>query len=302
MAFELTQDEKTILVVGTVIVFSLIVYFELRFIRGKSKTQRGVNLRKDEAFNSILTCRSVINVLERQGTNVAEARGLVERAKRHMDRGEYESAIDLCERARDEMTKSREGVSGGARKVMAPRAEPSDLDTLAQEIVSERRPRPETDESYQGTRLEPQSGPSYLASKFEINTARDEISKARKEGIDVSKAADLLKSAQAEFDSGNYTKALSFAVKAKKAASPKSSDETIPLKKGSKPMEPEPEMDYEAQDVVDVCSSCGSSLDSEDDFCGSCGAKRSKARVCSVCGREASAGDKFCRKCGAKVD
>ena len=295
----LTEDEKLILIAVLAIVMIFVLYFEFRVMRGRARTSRNVSIRRDEAFNAVLTCRSVMNVLERQGSNVTEARSMVDRAKRHMDRGEYETAIDLCDRAREELTRSRSG--GPPRKQLAPREEGRELEFVAEEIVSERGPRVRADESYQGTKLEPQSGPNYLVAKFEIGTASDEISRATQEGMDTSSAADLLKSAQAEFDSGNYTKALSLAVKAKKAASPRATEETIPLRKVPKSMAPDMEMDYEAQDVVDVCSSCGSSLDSDDDFCGSCGAKRAKARVCNVCGREAAGGDKFCRKCGARV-
>ena len=152
-----------------------------------------------------------------------------------------------------------------------------------------------------GSRLEVQGGPNYLVAKFELSTAREEISKASGRGTDVSMASDTLKRAQAEFDSGNYPKALSLAVKAKKAASPQGSEETIPLSSRHTHEAPSRASDGEADDVVDVCPSCGSEIDTEDSFCGSCGARRSAERACPSCGRIASDSDRFCRKCGSTV-
>lgn len=287
----LTEDERYILLGVLAVLMILVMFFELRVMRSKSKASRKMNIRKDEAYNSILTCRSVINVLERQGSNVREARSLVDKAKAAMQRGEHETAIDLCEKAREELTLARSTPPGGARVARDP---------VAEEIISTPRPRP-SEEVYSGSRLEVQGGPNYLVAKFELSTAREEISKASGRGTDVSMASDTLKRAQAEFDSGNYPKALSLAVKAKKAVSSQGSEESIPLRRTQRAEAPSGEIDGEASDIVDVCPSCGSEIDSDDDFCGSCGKRREKERVCPSCGRVASGSDRFCRKCGNRV-
>ncbi|MEW5748544.1 MAG: zinc ribbon domain-containing protein [Candidatus Thermoplasmatota archaeon] len=295
----LTEGEKIILLAVLAVLMVFVLYFEFRIMRGKAKGARRLAVRKDEAYNAILTCRSVMNVLERQGSDVSEARSLVNKAKSHMERGEHETAIDLCERARDELTKARKSPAGEA----APRASKEDrygLEALAEEIVTSDGPGPAKD-TYSGSKLEVQGGPSYLVAKFELNTAREEISKASRSGKDTGEASELLRRAQAEFDAGNYTKSLSMSVKAKKAASPEGAGEAIPLRSRQPHERPSDAVDGEAEDVVDVCSSCGSDIDAEDAFCGSCGAKRRRERACPSCGRAASESDKFCRKCGAKV-
>ena len=295
----MTEDEKIILLAVLAILMTFVLYFEFRVMRGKAKGVRKVAIRKDEAYNAILTCRSVMNVLETQGANVSEARSLVNKARTHMQNGEHEMAIDLCEKARDELTRAR------SRTPAAPAPAPSredryGLDAIADEIVSSRGPSPVKD-SYSGSKLEVQGGPSYLVAKFEINTAREEITKATRDGRPTGSAPDMLKKAQSEFDAGNYAKALSFAVKAKKAASPQGSEETIPLSSRHTHEAPSRASDGEADDVVDVCPSCGSEIDTEDSFCGSCGARRSAERACPSCGRIASDSDRFCRKCGSTV-
>lgn len=293
----LTEGEKYTLLALLAVMLVLVIYFELRIMRGKSKASRRMNIRKDEAYNAILTCRSVINVLERQGCSVREARSLVDKAKSAMQRGDHETAIDLCEKARDEMTRAR---SKPTEDIAPARARKYEVDLVDEEPPPVRRTRA-ADDTYTGSRLEVQGGPNYLVAKFELGTARDEISKASRRGSDVSVASDALDTAQAEFDSGNYAKALSLAVKAKKMVSPQGMDESIPLRKAQRQERPTPEVDGEASDVVDVCPSCGSGIGPEDDFCGSCGKKRQMERACPSCGRVASDTDRFCRKCGAKV-
>ena len=212
----MTEEEKLTLLAVLALIMILVLYFEFRIMRGKGKAVRRVNIRRDEAHNSILTCRSVINVLERQGSDVSEVRALVDKARSHMQRGEHEDAIELCEKAREEMTKMRSKAKEPVRRT---RVEKDSLESVADEIVSEPRSMPRED-SYRGAKLEVQGGPNYLVAKFELNTAKEEIDRATGSGQDLSDASNTLRKAQAEFDSGNYAKALSLAVKAKKAASP----------------------------------------------------------------------------------
>ncbi|HIJ17269.1 MAG TPA: zinc ribbon domain-containing protein [Thermoplasmata archaeon] len=293
----LTEEEKFTLLAVLAVLMILVLYFEFRIMRGKAKSVRKINARKDETYNAILTCNSVINILERQGSDVSDARAMVAKAKSLMHRGEHEDAIELCEKAREEMTKMRTQAKTPVRRT---RVEKDSLESIADEIVSEPRTMSRED-SYRGAKLEVQGGPNYLVAKFEINTAKEEIAAATASGQDASEASATLRKAQTEFDSGNYAKALSLAVKAKKAASPQGADEAIPLKRVQKAERPSEEIDGEAEDVVDVCSNCGSEIDSEDMFCGSCGTKRAKERFCPSCGRAASEDDRFCRKCGSKV-
>ncbi|MBE0519015.1 MAG: zinc ribbon domain-containing protein [Thermoplasmata archaeon] len=289
---DLTDEEKLIYIAILAVLMVFILYFELRVMRKKSKEVRSISIKKDEAYNAIHTCRSVIEVVSRQGSDVSESRSLVEKARRELDRGNYDTAILLCEASRDELTKARTKrpsiLEGDFHK-----AEKDHLEEVAEQIV--KTPvRKLSEREYTGTKLEVQSGPSYLAAKFEMNTARGEIEKASKNGDDVSAASKLLSESIREFDSGNYTKALSLSVRAKKALSAEA--DTIQLKHSASDSSM-----IEADRGSELCSSCGSVLSTEDGFCGKCGTRRVKVRVCQSCGREASSDDKFCRKCGFRV-
>ena len=288
----LSEEEKLIYIAILAVLMVFVLYFEFRVMKKKSKEVRSISLKKDEAYNAIHTCRSVIGVVERQGSDVSESRGLVERARRELDRGNYDQAISLCEDAREELTKVRTKrpsiLEGDFHK-----AEKDHLEEVAEQIV--KTPvRKLSEREYAGTKLEVQSGPSYLAAKFEMNTARGEIEKASKDGDDVSAASKLLSESIREFDSGNYAKALSLSVRAKKALSAEA--DTIQLKHVASDSSM-----IEADRGSELCSSCGFVLSTEDGFCGKCGTRRVKVRVCQSCGREASSDDKFCRKCGFRV-
>ena len=303
----LTIEEKLILSVVLIVVMILVVYYELRVMRGKAKTVRAVNLRKDEAHNAILTTRSVIDVVERDGTDVGSARVVFNRARDAMARGDFDGATELCESARIELMKCRQPSEVRARKQAPPAASVDDLEKLAEEIVKSDR-RPSTADSYKGTKLPVNEDSGYMSAKFEITAAKGDMGSAAERGKDVSKAKPLLKMADSEFEAGNYPRALSLAVKARKELGNAVADDTIPLmKRKSAPLAGECVEDVttmsEAQERAAVlkCESCSSMVLPDDVFCGHCGASVIEERVCPECGRRSDPKDKFCRKCGASL-
>src|SRR3989339_871753 len=60
----LTEEEKFTLLAVLAVLMILVLYFEFRIMRGNAKSVRKINARKDETYNAILTCNSVINSLE----------------------------------------------------------------------------------------------------------------------------------------------------------------------------------------------------------------------------------------------
>jgi len=277
---------------------AFVLFFELRIMRNKSKESRVQSQKKDEAYNAILTCRSVLNVLERQGTNVREPRALVDSAKEAMLKGDYQRAMDLCERARGEMTKFRKLAYTETKEEDTGVSDRERLEEVAKKIVAEGDTE-DSEDTYSGTKLTSARGPEFLSAKFELGTAKAEIHKAASSGKDVSKAEGILEDAQAEFDAGNYPKALSLSVKARKEISIEASKEAIRLKTAP-PEETEVE-EAEEPFAKDRCNSCGEPVEPGDAFCGICGAKVQKEVVCPNCGYKPKGPDEFCRKCGAKL-
>lgn len=299
----LTDQEKLILVAILAAVMIFVIFFEVRYMRGKSKAVRRTSQRRDEAFNSIHTTRSVINIMQRQGANTKPSELLVGQAKLALQRGDYDKCETLCQSARDQLTgpPPRKQESGGS----AARSdfESERLEKVAENILSS-RPAPSKSDSYKGTKLPTDQDGNYLSAKFEISRAKADMGRAVERGSETGQAQNLLTDAESAFVTGKYAKALSLALKARKAISEEAEDETIPLKAAEEREEPEAEPTAEeaSAKVEDECASCGAPIESGDAFCHKCGAKFQKERKCKSCGTKPRPSDMFCRKCGAKVD
>jgi len=289
----MTSDEKWILIAVFAVLMFVVVYYELRIMRGKSKEVRQVSQKKDEAFNSILTTRHVVNVVQRQGRDTRTAQSILEEAKYALQKGDYDQAMDLAEKARHELTHpslTAQDETSSAR----------DLEKVAEEVLATPN---ESENLYTGTKLPDDQTGSYLSAQFELNAARDDIRKAVGLGKDVTSATVLMSGADAAFEKGQYTKVLSLAVRARKAIGIGGAIETIPLK-ATEPesIEEEPPLAPDgAMRKLGTCGQCGEHVEKDDAFCGSCGARVVTDRTCENCGAKAKPTDKFCRKCGGKV-
>jgi tetratricopeptide (TPR) repeat protein len=299
----LTDDDKLILVAILAAVMIFVVFFEIRYMRGKSREVRRSAQRKDEAFNSIHTTRSVINVMQRQGANTGSAEQLVNQAKAAMQRGDYDRCEALCQSARDHLTGSVVKKQDEVGPAQEPVVESERLEKIAESILSS-KPSSSKADSYKGTKLQPDEDGNYLSAKFEISRAKAEIGRAVERGSETRAAQNYLTDAESAFVTGSYAKALSLALKARKATSQEAEAETIPLKAGDEPGEPEAEPTAEEMSsrTEDECPSCGAPIEPGDAFCHRCGTKYQKERVCKSCGTKPRPSDTFCRKCGSRVD
>jgi len=300
----LTEQEKLILVAVLAAAMMFVVLFELRVMRNRSKEVRQASQRKDEAYNAVLTTRSVIGVIRRQGGDVGAAERLVASAKKAMERGEYDRCTDLCEQAREELTNPSKPSEARQepQRTYVDEAERERLERVAENILSSRtRSSPD---SYKGTKLSGGQNGSHLSAKFEMNTAREDIGKAIERGLDASQAQDLMTDAEAAFATGNYARALSLAVKARKSVNSEASGETIRLKSAEEPVDSQTELgsDEMLGEPELACGKCDAPLDSDDTFCPKCGTKVLRERTCTTCGSKPKPSDMFCRKCGARLD
>jgi len=307
----LTEQERLSLVLVLAVVMVVVLVFELKIMRGKSREVRYAAQRKDAAYNAILTTRSVLNALRNQGRSTGDAQAYLDRAKAAMNAGDFDGCMDLCEKAKAELT-------GGPPKRPAPREEleaeeePVDvessqrLEEVAEEIVGGRGQKDV--DSYKGVKLASPAEGNYLGAKFEISAAKADISRAAKAGRDVSKAESLMSAAESSFALGNFDRALSMAVRARREVSSEAAEEAIPVAPEGGPAKPVRTEVFDVEEAEakagpkTVCRSCGSVLDPDDSFCAGCGAKVARERVCAVCGSKPKDADAFCRKCGAKID
>ncbi len=308
----LTSD-KLILIGALAALMLFVVYFELKILRSKSKEVRRATFVKDEAFNAVLTTRSVIVSLQRQGVNTDKAQRLIDEAKLALERGDYRSCKDICDRAKTELTNP--GKTEAPKKTRALRAsataEESDperdaLVRMADEIVAS-GDSGKTSDLYTGTKLQSDPDGNYLSAKFEINKAKANIQDAYDRGENTSVAQSHLTDAQKAFAAGSYTKALSLAIKSRKSVNEVADGEAIKLKKSPESNDGEERYaetpaEETSEEPASECHSCGAILDEDDTFCHKCGTRVEFERECAGCGATAKAEDTFCRKCGSKID
>lgn len=294
----LTGEEKLIYSVILIALLAAVMYIEFGHLRKKSREAKSKSYKRDEAYNAIHTARAVMNVLQRQGKDTRAADSLLTKAKAAMVRGDYDSCIQYCESAKDELTKAK--MKAPMAELEAPGEEEDGLELVGQRRVAGGRSVPQ-DDTYVGTKLRVEGDPSYLSAKFELSTARGDVAKAEASGKEVSRAKDLLTQAENEFAAGRYSKALSLSIRAKKEVGAEQ-DATIPLKKEPEAVpEIRPVKQIEISREAGECKECGGPLEPEDLFCAKCGAKVPKDRTCPVCGNKPMDSDLFCRKCGARL-
>jgi RNA polymerase subunit RPABC4/transcription elongation factor Spt4 len=292
----LSPEEKYIILAICAVLGIFIIYFEVRFMRGKSKEVRHAAQRKDEAYNAVLTTRSVMNVMQSRGADTKSAETMVASARLAMQRGDYDGCMNFCERARKELTNPSKPAPAPTSA-----ADRSDLERVAESILGSNN-GPSGSDLYSGSKLAVDRDGNYLSAKFEINAAKSDLKEAVDGGGDSSDAQGLLTDAEGAFVAGNYTKALSLALRARKAISSEVAIETIPLKRvEGEDTETEPMPDESSGPTAQRCKKCSTLLEPGDTFCGVCGAKVLVERICENCGAKSRANDKFCRKCGASL-
>ncbi len=298
----LTPNEKYILVAILASIMIFVIFFEMRYMRDKAKVVRHAAQKKDEAYNAVLTTRSVINVMQRQGAETRTAQSMVGAAKQAMEQGDYDRCMELCEKARDEMITPSRKTSEHAEGHEDDAVEKERFEKVAESILAAKDRTSATD-SYKGSKLSVDSDGNFMSAKFEINTAKSDIRKAVESGLNTSDAQNLMTEAEAAFVVGSYTKALSLAVRARKAVSAEAERETIPLRAGDEPEEPEAEPTPEEMSIRTSweCGQCRAPLGADDTFCHKCGARVERERDCGSCGTKARPEDSFCRKCGSKL-
>ncbi len=305
----MTLDDRLILIGILAIVMSVVVYFELRVIRRKSRETKFASQKKDAAYNDILTTRSVMNSLKIQGKETGNASYYLDRAKRAIGRGDYDECESMCLKARSELTNPKKvyPVPGEPEQGLD---ESDELQQVAENILSEGMEPPAEPDLYKGTKLGTGSEGNYLGAKFEISAAKGDVTRAAKAGTDVASAEKLLARAEAAFAAGNFDKALGYASKAKRAVNGSGSEEAIVLTPEEEEVRSDtpPEKETEVYDAGEEstpsgvrCKNCGTLIDPTDRFCPSCGTSTSNERSCKSCGAPAKASDTFCRKCGSRI-
>lgn len=296
---ELDPTLRAVILVAILIGLSLVIYFELRYMRRKRKPKIDMQLVRDEAYNSIVTVKAVAKVIEEREKDISKAEQLIFQAENAYSRGEYSRCKQLAESAKRELeiskAKEKEQVSGTFEDILSKTQVHDEEEKKT--LFEEEKKLPE----------------NYLQSKFIMKNVEKELDRAISAGKDTGEAERLMERARQFFDQGDYSEALKYACRADKCFT---YTETDFIKGTVSAKETDEDSEVSIKDTVEealeerglaeaikeeVCRECGSSLEENDQFCGQCGSKVIKVRNCPSCGNDLQENDRFCRKCGTPV-
>jgi ribosomal protein L40E len=252
---------------------------EMRLRRAPKQTEP----LSDKAHNTILTTQSISSTLSGQGVNTHEADLLLDEAKRYEDMGDYNTAVERAETAKLALLRAKRERETKGERAPAPKLE---YDLMAMET-----PESDGEEAVEEDKLDLSKLPkNYMQAKFMLSTTKDQMQRNDIRGGD---AYELYKKSEEYFNKEDYSRALSFAIKAERLLDSKTVDLI------GEEVETETGEDKEVE--VMECPSCNAEVNIEDTFCRKCGEKLEFLTLCPHCEAEVDPGDTFCRKCGEKL-
>ncbi|HUL39558.1 MAG TPA: zinc-ribbon domain-containing protein [Methanomassiliicoccales archaeon] len=265
------------------VILSVVMYFELKFVKRKRLERAEAKIRTDEIYNQIVTARAVSGAIKGQGKNTKEADMAILQADTAYSRGSYTEASAAVEQAKELLRE--------ARKEPDPSMQFAEL---AEKEVQEKSPE-ECEVPFQETKKLPKN---YMESKFMICSVKDQAGSAERKGADTSEARDSLRTADEAFAREDYTEALRQALKAKKYLEGD----------GGRPNESAKAKDMSSVEKVpsavvvkanlSKCAKCGYGLEPDDMFCPRCGTRIERDIRCPRCANKVKVDDAYCRKCG----
>ena len=305
---EIDTALRVIILVGLLIGLSLLIYFELRYMRKRRKPKVDLQLMKDEAYNAIVTAKAVAKVLSEKKKDTSKADQLIFQAENAYSRGEYTSSKQLALDAKRELERSNvreEEQENYLDRILPnkPEVDQGGDEMENKTLFEEEKKLPE----------------NYLQSKFMIKNVERELERAVSEGKNTGNAIELLEGANSRFDAGEYTEALKLACRADRCLNNSDTQFIVgmkPAKEDESTVSASNDEDIRGEFIEEsiierevleatklaVCNECGTLVEEEDVFCGKCGSRIERERKCPDCGVTASWDDRFCRKCGTQLD
>ena len=255
----------------------------LRRIRRRQAQLRGElsgrpELVSDRAFNRLAMARREIEVLGRQGSDVARPRELIAQSQAAFDGRDFVRSYELAQTAHEALVAAR-------KRPAAPAGRP----------LSDAAPLPATAPPAPSTGLTAHRA----ESQFQLRLLESAIGSAVPSDARTKEATGLLAEGRAAYDRADYASAFRLALRGRRAlGAPVEGLPPIATRPTSATGPADPAQLAEAAATAERCPQCGYPLRTDDAFCRGCGAARSGAR-CPKCAAPRAATDTFCGKCGA---
>ncbi|MEW5937536.1 MAG: zinc ribbon domain-containing protein [Candidatus Thermoplasmatota archaeon] len=271
-----------------IVIMVLVILAELWVIRRRRKQRQITRYEasaSDRAFNTILATEKIYEMMLSQGIASEEGRALLRDARRCQASGRFTEAVERAEAAREKLAEAKMGVE-------------------TQEIItaSASRSEPLTPAPHQEEGGKEELPENYMQSKFMISTVEEGLRKAGQKGVATTSSRQALEEARKAFEAGDYTSALSKALRARKILqgmppAPLGGPEETAVTDISAPI---PAAQVESVEVL-RCQQCSEKVSHDDVFCRRCGVKLEFVLICPGCSAEVGGEDRFCRKCGTKL-
>ncbi|GEM_PF-3454482 len=275
------------------VIYGVWLYFE------KSKPERLKRVKKessidpeDEAYNAVMTGKSICRVLKNSGHDVSSAEIILERAELALQSDDNQKAIQLAEEAKNKIEQAKERGKTTPAEIL--------------DSTPPKEPKSEAVKEFEKAKEKIQNLPdNYMESKFEIDVARDMV-----EEDGDTEARRLLDMAEESYSAGDYTQALSYAVRCKKWIDEDSAGLLAGQRIGKREPVEEKKTEISVKNLSTPeekkesdhrCDECGNKVSTDDKFCNRCGAKLDFSTRCPNCGGKVEPEFNFCSGCGEEL-
>jgi Double zinc ribbon len=298
------------LVFTTVLV--VMVYTIIRMRRQRDQLKRDLDgtpdVVSDQAYNKVALATSEAVILERDGVDTREPRGLITEAQKQIDRHNFASALKTAQSAHDRLVQLRRSRGSNLR----PPAGSASL-SWSQPLVPA-HPGSSASPAVLGPDVSDEIGassealpsdrptPNRAESHFQMNCLASELVDLRTHRANdprIPSGERFLREAQAAYGKQGYTEALRSAIKGRRAIGAQL--ETLgPTTPGGNTTAILPDGSSGGTASTVACPQCGRPNRAVDQFCRGCGAPL-KVATCPRCKQPLESADSFCGSCGAPI-
>ncbi len=338
--YNMTYTTWFIMSIALFIVLSLSVYYYFEWT--KDSRLKGAKKKKtmsdeNKAYNEVKNTKALMKMMKRKGKEVEGVDKVVDEAEEALEEGKTSKAKNLASKAKNDMPGEDVISNKSSTEEEGPKKSYTvdELDDIEfKESEEAQQKRRELEKQKEKLNNLPDN---YLESKFEMNLAED-LLEEKEHG---KEAEEYYSEAQRCFEKEDYSGALKYSVKCKKAIKGEdagliSGQKIDKKKKGGPPEEvkerfpslvgeetrskassfegsAEEKRGGEVAEKVQVsegelsfsaekiCPECGFEGGEDDSYCPKCGVELVMENKCPECGEEVEKDDKFCRNCGKEL-